>query len=653
VLEEGAYRPLQAERDKVAVKQLERWLPTKSRGKIGYLLAIVFPLLVAYDAFFRPWDIYAERGLFLGWILLVAIFFAPLKSQGVVRRKIYFIIDLILIATVIACATHIVVDWRYIVAHLGMAPRPIDMALGIGVTVITLEATRRRMFPLVPVCLLFLAYALYGCYLPGIMEAPPLTLSRLIMQLYLSYTANGLYGLCLHVAISYIIPFLLVGGLLRAMGAMDVLNDLVNKLVGRTAGGPAKIACITSAVFGTMSGSAVANVAFTGTFTIPIMKRYGYKPEFAAGVEAASSTGGQLMPPIMGAAAFFMADYTGLPYLHICLAAALPALLYFTSIFLRVHFKAIQEGLVKPSADIVGRIVSTRELIPRLIPLIIIFAILMAGLLTWTPTKAAIVTAVAIIAVSFLRREMRLTPRKIIAGLIDTTNSFVPIAGAIIAFGILIATTMVSGLGLKFSTLMLSLSGENLVLLLLVTAAACLIMGMGVGGLAVYVFAAVMIAPSLIKCGVPMMQAHLFIFYFAQIQCITPPVCLASYTAASIAGANPVKTALTAISIGFIGWVVPFFFVMHPELNCEGSPMSIGIIFLVMVIGLVALTVGLGGYSNRQHNLWGRALFLIVAAVMFAYWNIGLSVAAVVMMGIMILAPTILKKRSHRGGGIR
>ena len=626
---------------------LHRWAAsTTSREKIAWLLTVAFPLLVAYDAFYRPWLVHPERAFFLGWILVLAIFLVPLKSEGVVRRKIYFIIDLILIATAIACATHIFFDWEYIVAHLGMEPRLIDIVLGIAATVIALEATRRTMGPLVPVCILFLLYAMYGHYIPGIMEAPPLTLDRLIMQLYLSYTANGLYGLCLHTALSYIIPFLIVGGLLKAMGAMDVLGALVNKLVGRTVGGPAKISCITSGIFGMMSGSAVANVAFTGTFTIPIMKKYGYKPEFAGGVEAASSTGGQLMPPIMGAGAFLMADYTGIPYLRICLAAILPAILYFTSIFLRIHLQAKKQGLDKPSEDIVGRIASIRELIPRLIPLVIIFAILMVGLLTWTPTKAAIVTAAAIIPVSFMRREMRMTPRKIIAGLRDTTNSFLPVAGAIIAMGILIATAMVSGLGLKFSTVMTAASGESLFLLLLLTAVACLIMGMGVGGVAVYVFAAVMIAPALIKLGVPMMQAHLFVFYFAQIQSLTPPVCLASYTAASIAKANPIKTALIGVSIGFLGWVVPFLFVMHPELNVEGSPAAIGIMFIFTLIALICISIGFGGYTNRPISAWERALFSLAGVAIFVNWSVPLSVAAVALVGILLFAPRMFRRRS-------
>jgi len=613
-----------------------------SREKIIFLVKVLFPLLIAYNVFFRPWLVHPERAFFLGWILVLAIFLVPLKSKGVVRGKVYFVIDLILIAAAIACAANTFFTWEYIVANLGMEPRVIDTVLGVMAVVVTLEATRRSMFPLVPVCLVFLIYALYGHYIPGAMQAPPLSLGRLITQLYLS--CEGLYGLALHVTLSYVIPFLVFGGLLKAMGAMDVLNDLVNRLVGRTIGGPAKISCVTSAMFGTMSGSAVANVAFTGTFTIPLMKKYGYSPEFAGGVEAASSTGGQLMPPIMGAAAFLMADYTGIPYLSICLAALLPALLYFTGIFLNIHYRAKREGLHRPPADIVGRIASFRELVPRLIPVVIIFSILMTGLLLWTPTKAAIVAAAATIPISFMRRETRLTPRRIIDGLMDATNGFVPVAGAVIAMGILIATTAISGLGLKFSTAMLTISGENMFLLLLVTAVACIIMGMGVGGIAVYVFAAVMIAPALVRCGVPIMQAHLFIFYFAQIQSITPPVCLASYTAASIAKADPLKTAIAGILVGLFGWVVPFVFVAHPELNCEGSLVSIVVLTVLMIVGLAALVFGIGGYATRQLSPWERVAFLAAAGAIFVYWHIALTIVATALVVTLYLAP-IIKKR--------
>ena len=621
-----------------------------SRENIVYVVAVVFPLLVLYNAVFRPWPVLAERAFFFGAILALTIFLIPLKSQGAVRGKIYLLIDLVLIMAVTACAVHIILNWEYILVRLSGAPRTIDIVLGIIATLVTLEATRRTMFPLVPVCLAFLLYVLFGQGIPGLFEAPSISIGTLVHKLYMA--TEGMFGLVLGVGLKYIIPFLIMGSILKAMGAMNVLSDLVNILVGRTVGGPAKIAVVTSSMFGMMSGSSVANVAFTGTFTIPLMKRYGYKSEFAGGVEATASTGGQLMPPIMGTAAFIMADYTAIPYVHIMVAAILPAILYYMAVFLRVHYKAKQEGLVRPSAAIVGRIASIKELIPRLIPLVIAFAILIVGLFTWTPTKAAVVTIAAIIPLSFLRRETWLTPRRIFDGLVDATRSFLPVGAALIAIGILMAVATVTGIGLKFSELMLVASGESLALLLLATAVACIIMGMGVGGTAVYVFVALMIGPALVKLGVPLLPAHLFIFYFAQLQSITPPVCMASYTAASIAKANPTKTALTGVSLGIVGFLTAFLFVLHPELLLIGSPVSILIIFSLMAIGLLGLTFALGGYINRQLSLWERALFLISAAVIFAQWNYALSLVGVAMIGVLIFVSIILKRRSQTSQNI-
>jgi len=620
-----------------------------SREKISFVLAVFFPLFVLYNALFHPWVVHPERAFFFGTIIALTIFLTPIKTKGIVRSKIYLAIDLILIAAVVASAVHIMLDWEYITLFMG-APRTIDILLGIVALLVTLEATRRRMFPLVPVCILFLLYALYGKYIPGLMGAPDLTFARHLHRMYL--TTQGLYGLVLNVGLKYIVPFLIMGSLLKAMGAMNILNDFVNMMVGRTAGGPAKIAVITSSMFGMMSGSAVANVAFTGTFTIPLMKRYGYKPEFAAGVEACSSTGGQIMPPIMGTAAFIMADYTGIPYVRIMLAAILPALLYYLTIFLRVHYKAKQEGLQKPSADIVGRLSTVREIIPRLVPLIIVLTTLMWGLFVWTPTKAAVVTIAAIIPISFLRRETWLTPKRIINGLVDATYSFMPIGAALIAIGILMAVATATGVGLKFSELMLIASGESLVLLLLVTSFAAILFGMGIGGTAVYIFVALMLAPALVDLGIPVLPAHFFIFFWSNLQSITPPVCIASYTAASIANANPTKTAIAGVSLGFVGFLVAFLFVLHPELLLMGSAASSIITFSLMAIGIFGLVFGIGGYLNRQLSLWERALFLVAAGVVFLQLNYITSILGVVAIGVLAFVSIIIKKRSQRSQNI-
>lgn len=622
------------------MKQYFRNLTKLERKHIAFLLAVSFPIFVLYNAIYHPWVIHPERAFFFGAILVITFVLIPLKSKGAVRGKIYLLIDLILIAAAIASATYIMLEWRYIIAHLGV-PRPIDVVFGIMATLITLEATRRTMFALVPLCLAFLLYALFGHHLGGMIAAPTLSIANIMEQLYLQ--TSGLYGVVLGAALKYIVPFLVMGSLLKAMGAMNVLGDLASNLVGRTVGGPAKISVVTSSFFGMMSGSATANVAFTGTFTIPLMKKYGYKNEFAGAVEAASSTGGQMMPPIMGAVAFIMADYIGVPYVRIMLAGILPALLYYIAIFLRVHYNAAHQGLAKPSADIA--VPSLREIAPRLIPLGIVFVVLIVALFTWTPTKAAVVTAATIIPLSFLRRETWLTPKKLIAGLKDATYSFLPIGAALLATGILLGSSMQTGLGLRFSGLMTIASAESVMLLLLTAGVACFIMGMGIGGIAVYIFAAIMIAPGLVELGVDILAAHFFIFYFANIQSITPPVCIATYTAASIANANPLRTGILGTSVAVMGFVIPFLLVFHPELLLLGSFTSSLMTFSLVAVGLVALVFMIEGYFNRQLSLWERVLLGLSAGIIFVQWNNVLTVVGVVLIGIWMFASIIIGKK--------
>jgi len=617
-----------------------------ARGNVIPILSITFPLFVLVIVTIRPLSLYPERASVFIFVLVLTFLLFPLNRKRVVPRKIYSIIDLTIIIATIVSGMHLVLDWEYVVAHMG-SPRSIDIAMGITAILVTLEATRRTIFPIVLVCLAVLLYAGFGVHLGGIMAAAPYDIDRLMTQLYL--TNQGLYGVVLDVVIKYVIPLLIMGALLKAMKAMDILGDFVNILVGRTVGGPAKLSVVTSGMFGMISGSSVANVGFTGTFSIPLMKRYGYQSEFAAGVEACASNGGQLMPPIMGTAAFIMADFIGVPYVRIMLAGFLPALLFYLAIFLRVHFKAKQEGLKRPSEDIVGRIAGLREIAPRLVPLLIIFAVLISGLFMWTPTRAAVVTIAAIIPISFLRRETWLTPRKILDGLIDSTNSIIPIGATCIAMGLIVGVTGLSGLGLKFSELMLIASSESLLLVLLLTAVACIIFGMGLASVAVYIFVSLMLAPALVQLGVPILPAHFFIFYFAQLSCITPPVCLCAYAAASLARANPMKTAFIAVSLGIMGFLVPFLFVINTSLLLEGSIVSIVITFSLVAIGVLGVTLGLGGYLNRQLSLWERALFGLSAFAIFAQWNYALSIGGVAMIAVLIFVSMILRKRVRKG----
>ena len=614
------------------------------RGNATLILGILFPLFVLVIVTTRPISLYPERASVFILAIVLTFLIYPLKSRGAVRGKIYLFIDLFFIIAAIVSGMHLVTDWRYIVEHMG-APRTIDLVMGAIAVLVTLEATRRTILLILPVILLVLAYAMFGSYLGGIMAAAPIDYERLLTVIYL--TNQGLFGIVLDVFIKYIVPLILMGALIKAMGAMDVLGDFVNILVGRTSGGPAKLATVTSGMFGMMSGSAVANVGFTGTFTIPIMKKYGYKDYFAAAVEACASNGGQLMPPVMGASAFIMADFIGVPYSRIMLAGFIPALLFYAAIFLRVHFKAKEQGLQRPTEDVIGRIKGIKEIIPRLIPLVIAFTTLMVGLFMWSPTRAAVVTTAVVIPLSFLRRETWLTPKKILGALKDATDSVIPVSATIIAMGMIVGITGLSGLGLKFSELMLLASGESLMLLLLVTMVACVIFGMGLASSAVYIFVAIMLAPALVKLGLPILAAHFFVFYFAQLSCIIPPVCLCAYAGASIARADPMKTAFTAVSLGIMGFIVPFVFVFNTSLLLEGSLVSTLIGFSLVIVGLFGLVFALGGYFNRQLSLLERVLFLIGAGLVFVQLGYALNLLGTVMIGTLTFVSMILKKRSQ------
>ncbi|MBW1699528.1 MAG: TRAP transporter fused permease subunit [Deltaproteobacteria bacterium] len=615
------------------------------RKRILHILSILFPLYVVVIVTLRPISLYPERASVFIFALVLTFLSYPLYSERPLLAKIYSFIDLVLIAGVIVSGMHLVVSWRYIVDHMG-APRTIDIAMGVVAILITLEAVRRTILLILPVILLVLAYAVWGSHLGGIMAAAPVDYERLISGIYLTF--QGLFGIVLDVFIKYIIPLMVMGALLKAIGAMDVPGDLVNLAVGRTAGGPAKLAIVTSGLFGMMSGSAVANIGFTGTFTIPIMKKYGYQSDFSAAVEACASNGGQIMPPVMGASAFIMADFIGVSYARIMLAGFIPAFLFYITVFLRVHFRAKQRGLQRPSEDVIGKIKGIREIGPRLIPLVIIFTTLMVGLFMWSPTRAAVVTTFVIFPLSFFRRETRLTLGKILDALKDAAEAVVPVAATMVAMGMIVGVSGLSGLGIKFSELMLIASGQSLTLLLLVTMVACIIFGMGLASSAVYIFVAVMLAPALIKLGLPVLVAHFFIFYFAQLSCIIPPVCLCAYAAGSIARAEPMKTAFWAVSLGIMGFIVPFLFVFEPSLLLEGSFTSTMISFSLAFAGLFGLVFSLGGYLNRQLGPLQRTLFLVAAGIIFYRSGITLDLLGIFLLGALILINIIRKPAMTR-----
>jgi TRAP transporter 4TM/12TM fusion protein len=466
---------------------------------------------------------------------------------------------------------------------------------------VVLELARKTTgWGLVVVALLALVYAVSGPYLPGFLAHRGYGFTRLMEHLYLS--TEGIWGVPLGVSADFVYLFVLFGALLDMAGGGALLIGLADRATGWTRGGPAKTAALASALMGSLSGSAVANVVTTGTFTIPLMRRAGFKPFFAGAIEAAASTGGQLMPPVMGAGAFILATWTNIPYPRVAVAAIVPALLYYVALLMAIHFRAGRMGLEG------GRFRTREPVLSRLHLLLPLGFVILFLAMGRSPMRAAFWGVVTALGVSFLSRETRPTPERLEKALLAAGAGAVQVAAACAAAGIVVGVASLTGIGLRMSELIVTLSHGNLFLALLLTALGSIVLGMGLPTTAAYVVLAALGAPALIQLGVPVLAAHLFIFYFGCISNVTPPVSLAAYAASGIAGSAPLKTAWTAMVLASAGFLVPFMFVYGPPLLLVGSIGEIVLVVGTAVAGVTALAGATMGYVRGRLAAWERVL---------------------------------------------
>jgi len=514
-----------------------------------------------------------------------------------------------------------------------------DFTMGAILTLILLEASRRMIgwaLPITAIC--FLLYAAFGNHLPGLLRHTGFTLETILDQLYL--TTEGIFGIPLGVSATYVILFVIFGAFLEQSGTGQFFMDFATSLVGGAKGGPGKISCVSSSLFGTISGSAVANVMVDGWLTIPLMKRTGFRHDFAAAVEATASTGGQIMPPVMGAAAFVIAEYTGISYIDICKHALIPALLYYLALFMAIHFEASRTGLLGVPKEERPRLKSVVAAKGHLfIPLAVIIYFMLAG---YTPMYACIFATLSVVLISLARADTRMGPMKILGALEFGAKNMLPVAAACACAGIVVGVINLTGLGLKFTSLILLIAGDSLAPALVFTMIAGIILGMGLPTTAAYIVQAALLIPALIKLGVPTIGAHLFVFYFAIISAITPPVAMAVYAAAGISGSNIWRTGIAAMKIGATGFVVPFMFVYGPALLLIGSPADILMAVVSASIGVIILSAGLMGWLIREATLPERAM-LIAAAILLI--KPGLYTDAI---GILLLIIVLLLQRSRQ-----
>lgn len=578
-------------------------------GFWGYVIngiCILFAIFQLYTATFGILDAHLQRAVHLAFGFLLIFLLYPARQSW--SKRSMHPVDVVFAVISAFSAIYIVVNYNELVLRAGMNTET-DFIIGLIGTIMVFEAARRVVgWPMIIVAFAFLLYAFLGPYVPGIMAHRGVGFQEMFDHLY--FTTEGIFGTPMGVSSTFIYLFILFGSYLEATGLGKFFIDLANAIAGWAAGGPAKVAVLSSGLMGTVSGSSVGNVAGTGAFTIPMMKKLGYRPAFAGAVEAAASTGGQLMPPVMGAAAFLMAEFVGVPYFDVVKAAVIPAMLYYIGVWLGVHYEAKKFGLKG----------TPREELPKFkdlflekghlaIPLIVIIYLLVSG---YTPMRAALAAIALSIICACLRKSTRISFKQIVQGLIDGSKGVLGVLIACATAGIIIGVVTKTGVGLKVATALLDLAGGQLLPAMFFTMITSLILGMGVPTTANYVITSTIAAPALVQMDVPVLAAHMFAFYFGIVADVTPPVALAAYAGAGIAGANPMRTGVIAAKLAIAAFIVPYIFVLAPEiLMINATPLTITLSACTAIIGMWGASMAMIGFCQNVLNIPQRLMFLV------------------------------------------
>ncbi|MFS4436603.1 TRAP transporter permease [Paracoccaceae bacterium GXU_MW_L88] len=580
-------------------------------------LAILVGAFVFYTAAVGPFEGLVQRAIFLALVCCLGFALYPL-GQGTTWRPIGLIVDLALAAiTVIACG-YIIWNYETIMGSLPWAT-PLDMALTVGLVGAVLELGRRTVGLIFPILVLLgLAYALFGDGLPGALGHRGFDAAFVTETIFLGDL--GIWGMLTGVAATVIAAFVLFGALLLHTGGGQAFMDFAMRVGGRQPGGAAKIATIASGLFGMISGSAVANVATTGNFTIPMMIRLGYPRPFAAAVEAVASTGGQIAPPIMGAAAFVMAEILGMSYWTIIVGAILPAVLFYVSVFMTVHFVAIRRNLaVLPEEELPAwsLVLAPRRVLPILCALGGLgIGIYLGRSIATSAFYGVIGLLVAFIGTQAGRLSLREMVGRIVSGLEDAGKGMVIIGVLLAGAQVLVSMINLTGIGVTLSSLIVSMAGDSTVLVALIVGVICLIMGMGLPTTAAYVLVAATLAPALTGVGVPPLAAHLFVFYFATVSVITPPVCVAVFVGSGIANTNWLPAAGEAVRLAAVTYVVPFLLLLYPGMTMQGGAFGIlqaVVAGLALVLAIPALLARTKLTGNRLADVAILALVIVLA----------------------------------------
>ncbi|MBQ3424465.1 MAG: TRAP transporter fused permease subunit [Clostridia bacterium] len=599
------------------------------------ILAIAMTAFQLYIKLVKPMQPWAQLPLHLCFALMVVFLFNPMadkcKNQDSKYKNLWWIFDGVILACIVFIAYHFLTQANALNLRIYNVDKMTtqDIIVSVMLLAIMMEAVRRVVsLALFFVLAFFMAYSWFGQYIPGLFRFAGMTFPQFCETLL--YSQNGIFGSPLSASLNTLFYFMIFGAFFANCGGGDVLINMGLKLSDKSVGGPAKAAVLSSGLIGMISGSAQANVSTTGVFTIPLMKKAGYKPEEAGAIESVASTGGQIMPPIMGTGAFIMAEMIGVPYIKIATTAIIPALAYYGAVFVLVHLLAKKYGIGE-GEKYVGDPVLPR--IYRLAPIILLVVFICTGM---SMPRAALYGALLSLVLSMLSSDTRPSPKKILNTLIEGVRQSANIAIPTGACGIMIGIVVRSGIAVKIAKLIGQTGGQSLLLALVVAAIGCLLLGMALPTVAAYLIANTLFCSSIMGLGVQTLVANMFIFYFGVIAQITPPVCLASFTAAGIANASAWKTGWKAFSFAIVAFIAPFLFVFRPAMLLLGTPWEITLACAMTACATFFLASGVAGYVRKKLNIVERVLFF-VAAIMFlapAAWS---DIAAIALGFVLIV----------------
>jgi TRAP transporter 4TM/12TM fusion protein len=561
-------------------------------SRVFYLACIAVTLYHFITSLMGPPVVLVHRSLHVAMMLALGFVLYPFGKRSDYKKVSWC--DWALIVLSLAVPLYVWGDYLGVVERAGM-PDTNDLVVASVLTVLVLEGARRMTGWALPVLsLVFIAYGLYGRDMPGMFAHRGYTWLQLSNHFFAN--TEGIYGTSVGVAASYIFLFILFGTVMSKSGMGAFFNDLAMALAGHTRGGPAKVSVVSSALLGSINGSAVANVVTTGAFTIPLMKKTGYSKEFSGAVEACSSVGGQALPPVMGAAAFIMAEILGVSYSVIIIHAAIPALLYYLGVLIQVHLRAGKLGLVGLPRERLPRVKAVlQDKGHLLIPIfLLLYLLLFSGT---TVVFSAVITIAATIVIACLRKSTRMSFKDICDAFADGARQTVPVAMACACVGIIIGVISKTGFGLTMAGTIIALGHQSLLFTLFFSMITCMILGMGVPSIPAYIITATIAAPALAKLGIPEMAAHLFAFYYAMFANLTPPVALAAFAAAGVSGGDPMKTGYAAVKLALAGFIVPFMFVYSPEIMLIDTTLFEGIrVVIGACLGVFLVSVAVEGY---------------------------------------------------------